>query len=112
MGFGERFQAQVTHVRILAHPQPVRQQTRRLADALRHAGALGYKLQETLEAQSLLLGRVSFEGFSAAWSQREGDQPPPGARFGPDAGRYYRFSWPASMPRFLLCQRQPSPTRR
>jgi len=32
-----------------------------------------YKLRETLEAESLLLGRVTFEGFSAAWSQRDGE---------------------------------------
>jgi dihydrofolate reductase len=47
-----------------------------------HAGwtmALGvpelfaYKLQETLEAGSMLLGRVTYEGFSAAWPGREGD---------------------------------------
>jgi dihydrofolate reductase len=31
-----------------------------------------YKLQETLEAESLLLGRVTYEGFSAAWPQMEG----------------------------------------
>ncbi len=32
-----------------------------------------YKLQETLEAESLLLGRVTFEGFSAAWPERDGE---------------------------------------
>lgn len=32
-----------------------------------------YKLRETLEAESLLLGRVTFEGFAAAWSQRDGE---------------------------------------
>ncbi|MDX6256844.1 MAG: hypothetical protein QOJ11_3178 [Frankiales bacterium] len=31
-----------------------------------------YKLRETLEAESLLLGRVTYEGFSAAWSTRDG----------------------------------------
>jgi dihydrofolate reductase len=31
-----------------------------------------YKLQETLEAESQLLGRVTYEGFAAAWPQREG----------------------------------------
>ena len=31
-----------------------------------------YKLQETLEAESLLLGRVTYEGFSAAWPERDG----------------------------------------
>jgi dihydrofolate reductase len=33
----------------------------------------GFKLQETLDADSLLLGRVTYEGFSAAWSERDGD---------------------------------------
>jgi hypothetical protein len=32
-----------------------------------------YKLQETLEAESLLLGRITYQGFSAAWSQRKGE---------------------------------------
>jgi dihydrofolate reductase len=32
-----------------------------------------YKLQETLEAESLLLGRVTYEGFSAAWPERDGE---------------------------------------
>ena len=32
-----------------------------------------YKLRETLEAESLLLGRVTYEGFSAAWPQQEGE---------------------------------------
>jgi len=32
-----------------------------------------YKLNETLEAESLLLGRVTYEGFSAAWPEREGE---------------------------------------
>jgi dihydrofolate reductase len=31
-----------------------------------------YKLTETLEAESQLLGRVTYEGFAAAWPQREG----------------------------------------
>ena len=31
-----------------------------------------FKLQETLEAESLLLGRVTYEGFSAAWPERDG----------------------------------------
>jgi dihydrofolate reductase len=31
-----------------------------------------YKLQETLEAQSLLLGRITYEGFAAAWPQQKG----------------------------------------
>ena len=32
-----------------------------------------YKLQETLAAESLLLGRVTYEGFSAAWPDRDGE---------------------------------------
>ncbi|HEX8053106.1 MAG TPA: dihydrofolate reductase family protein [Thermoleophilaceae bacterium] len=32
-----------------------------------------YKLQETLEAEALLLGRVTYEGFSAAWPERGGE---------------------------------------
>jgi dihydrofolate reductase len=32
-----------------------------------------YKLRETLEAESLLLGRVTYEGFSAAWPDRGGE---------------------------------------
>ncbi len=32
-----------------------------------------YKLKETLEAESLLLGRVTYEGFSAAWPERDGE---------------------------------------
>jgi dihydrofolate reductase len=32
-----------------------------------------YKLRETLEAESLLLGRVTYQGFAAAWSQRDGE---------------------------------------
>jgi dihydrofolate reductase len=32
-----------------------------------------YKLDETLEAESLLLGRVTYEGFAAAWPQRKGE---------------------------------------
>ena len=31
-----------------------------------------YKLRETMEAESLLLGRVTYEGFAAAWPEREG----------------------------------------
>ena len=31
-----------------------------------------YKLNETLEAESHLLGRVTYEGFAGAWPQREG----------------------------------------
>ncbi len=33
----------------------------------------GFKLQETLEAESLLLGRITYEGFSAAWPERDGE---------------------------------------
>jgi dihydrofolate reductase len=32
-----------------------------------------FKLQETLSAESLLLGRVTYEGFFEAWSQRDGE---------------------------------------
>ncbi len=32
-----------------------------------------YKLDEVMEAESLLLGRVTYEGFSAAWPSVEGD---------------------------------------
>lgn len=32
----------------------------------------GYKLEEAEEAGSLLLGRNTYEGFSAAWPQRDG----------------------------------------
>jgi dihydrofolate reductase len=32
-----------------------------------------YKLQETLEAEALLLGRVTYEGFAAAWPGRGGE---------------------------------------
>ena len=31
-----------------------------------------FKLQETLDAESLLLGRVTYEGFAAAWPGQEG----------------------------------------
>ena len=31
-----------------------------------------YKLKETMDAESLLLGRVTYEGFSEAWPEREG----------------------------------------
>jgi dihydrofolate reductase len=31
-----------------------------------------YKLNEALEAESHLLGRVTYEGFAAAWPEREG----------------------------------------
>ncbi|MGH2980298.1 MAG: dihydrofolate reductase family protein [Solirubrobacterales bacterium] len=32
-----------------------------------------YKLDETLEAESLLLGRVTYGGFAAAWPERSGE---------------------------------------
>ena len=32
-----------------------------------------YKLRETMEAESLLLGRITYEGFSAAWPERDGE---------------------------------------
>ena len=32
-----------------------------------------YKLREVLDADALLLGRVTYEGFSAAWPQRSGE---------------------------------------
>jgi len=32
-----------------------------------------YKLTETLEAESLLLGRTTYEGFSGAWPSRDGE---------------------------------------
>ena len=32
-----------------------------------------FKLQETLDADILLLGRVTYEGFSAAWPERGGE---------------------------------------
>jgi dihydrofolate reductase len=34
---------------------------------------LQYKLEETLEAESLLIGRVTYESFAGAWPQRSGE---------------------------------------
>lgn len=34
---------------------------------------LRYKLDETLEAESLLIGRVTYESFAGAWPQRKGE---------------------------------------
>ena len=36
-----------------------------------------YKLEEAEEAGSLLLGRTTYEGFSAAWPERDGPFPDP-----------------------------------
>jgi dihydrofolate reductase len=33
----------------------------------------GFKLDEVMSAEALLLGRVTYEGFAAAWPTREGD---------------------------------------
>jgi dihydrofolate reductase len=33
----------------------------------------GFKLRETLEAESLLLGRVTYQGFAQAWPDRDGE---------------------------------------
>ena len=47
-----------------------------------HAGWVGpffdaevgkYKLQETLDAESLLIGRVTYESFAGAWPKRDGE---------------------------------------
>jgi dihydrofolate reductase len=32
-----------------------------------------FKMDEVLESEALLLGRVTYEGFAAAWPEREGD---------------------------------------
>jgi len=36
-------------------------------------GLYAYKLQETLDAESLLLGRITYQGFSSAWPDRDGE---------------------------------------
>jgi dihydrofolate reductase len=36
------------------------------------AGQMKYKLDEVLDAESLLIGRVTYESFAGAWPQREG----------------------------------------
>ncbi len=38
-----------------------------------HPDIYGYKLREAQEAGSLLLGRVTFEAFAAAWPAQEGE---------------------------------------
>lgn len=37
------------------------------------AAHFGFKLDEVLEAESLLLGRVTYESFAGAWPEREGE---------------------------------------
>ena len=32
-----------------------------------------FKLDETMSSEALLLGRVTYEGFAAAWPQRDGE---------------------------------------
>lgn len=34
---------------------------------------MAWKLAETMEAESLLIGRVTYEGFAAAWPDRDGE---------------------------------------
>jgi dihydrofolate reductase len=36
-------------------------------------GGMEFKLEETMSTDALLLGRVTYEGFAAAWPSREGE---------------------------------------
>ncbi|TML23464.1 MAG: dihydrofolate reductase [Actinobacteria bacterium] len=38
-----------------------------------NAGGMQFKLDEALATEALLLGRVTYEGFAAAWPSRDGD---------------------------------------
>src|SRR5436309_15853737 len=38
-----------------------------------NAGGMQFKLDEALATEALLLGRVTYEGFAAAWPSRGGD---------------------------------------
>src|SRR5207247_10617638 len=40
---------------------------------LENAGGMQFKLDEALATEALLLGRVTYEGFAAAWPSRDGD---------------------------------------
>src|SRR5881392_985621 len=41
--------------------------------AFENAGGMQFKLDEALATEALLLGRVTYEGFAAAWPSRDGD---------------------------------------